>query len=101
MVIYKCLAEVAAETAKVVNMGVILALMPLYSTLLASVLASEKLTVACVVGEFISIELLYLTSRGNSDGLARRRALIIVLRPNATSRDALLDRVTRNANILE
>ncbi|NGM48437.1 DMT family transporter [Caulobacter sp. 602-2] len=66
MVIYQCLAYVAAQTTTAVNMGVILALMPLFSTLLASVLASEKLTTARVVGGIISIGgLLYLTSRGN------------------------------------
>ncbi|GBR04261.1 multidrug DMT transporter [Gluconacetobacter liquefaciens] len=70
MVVYQCLAYVAAETTTAINMGVILALMPLFSTLLASVLASEKLTVARIMGGLISIAgLLYLTSRGHLSNL--------------------------------
>ncbi|WP_273729077.1 DMT family transporter [Brucella gallinifaecis] len=70
MVIYQCLAYVAGETTTAVNMGVILALMPLFSTLLASVLASERLTTARIIGGLISIGgLLYLTSRGDITNL--------------------------------
>lgn len=70
MVIYQCLAYVAAETTSAVNMGVILALMPLFSTLLASVFAGERLTVARMVGGLISlVGLVYLTSAGDPASL--------------------------------
>ncbi len=66
MVIYQCLAYVAAETTSAVNMGVILALMPLFSTLLASVFASERLTAGRTIGGLVSIAgLVYLTSQGH------------------------------------
>jgi drug/metabolite transporter (DMT)-like permease len=72
MVIYQCLAYVAAETTTAINMGVILALMPLLSTLLASVLAAERLTKARLLGGLVSIGgLVYLTSRGNPIDLMR------------------------------
>ncbi len=72
MVVYQCLAYVAAKTTTAINMGVILALMPLFSTLLASVFAAERLTLARVIGGIISVGgLIYLTSQGNPLGLAR------------------------------
>lgn len=70
MVVYQCLAYVAAATTSAINMGVILALMPLFSTLLASVLAAERLTTARLVGGIISIAgLVYLTSHGDPASL--------------------------------
>jgi drug/metabolite transporter (DMT)-like permease len=72
MVIYQCLAYVAAETTSAVNMGVIQALMPLFSTLLASALAAERLTGARILGGVVSIGgVLYLTSQGNPLNLVR------------------------------
>lgn len=72
MVIYQCLAYVAAQTTSAVNMGIIAALMPLCSALLASPLAGERLTVAGIVGGLISITgLVYLTSRGHPSDLLR------------------------------
>ncbi|GHD21089.1 DMT family transporter [Tianweitania populi] len=72
MVIYQCLAYVAAETTTAINMGVILALMPLFSTLLASIFAGERLTTARIVGGVISIGgLVYLTSQGDPMNLVR------------------------------
>ncbi|WFU08032.1 DMT family transporter [Rhizobium sp. CB3090] len=66
MVIYQSLAYEAAKTTSAVNMGVIVALMPLLSTLLASALAGEKLTAANLAGGAISlIGLIYLTSQGH------------------------------------
>ncbi|MFB2562617.1 DMT family transporter [Rhizobium sp. IMFF44] len=66
MVIYQSLAYEAAKTTSAVNMGVMLALMPLLSTFFASLLASEKLTAASIAGGAISlIGLIYLTSQGN------------------------------------
>jgi drug/metabolite transporter (DMT)-like permease len=66
MVVYQCLSYVAAQTTTAVNIGVIPALMPLFSALLASFLAAERLTAVRIVGGLISIAgLVYLTSRGN------------------------------------
>lgn len=65
MVIYQSLAYVAAASTTAVNMGVILALMPLFSTLLASIFAAERLTLMRVVGGVVSLGgLVYLTTRG-------------------------------------
>ncbi|ACM27488.1 DMT family transporter [Rhizobium rhizogenes] len=66
MVIYQSLAYEAAKTTSAVNMGVIVALMPLLSTLLAGVLAGERLTATTLAGGVISlIGLIYLTSHGD------------------------------------
>ncbi|MGY5802727.1 DMT family transporter [Rhizobium sp. LEGMi12c] len=66
MVIYQSLAYEAAKTTSAVNMGVMLALMPLLSTFFASLLASEKLTAPSIAGGAISlIGLIYLTSQGD------------------------------------
>jgi len=66
MVIYQSLAYEAAKTTSAVNMGVMIALMPLLSTLLAALLAGERLTIASLAGGAISlIGLVYLTSRGD------------------------------------
>jgi drug/metabolite transporter (DMT)-like permease len=66
MVVYQSLAYEAARTTSAVNMGVIIALMPLLSTLLAGALAGERLTVTSVAGGVISlIGLIYLTSQGH------------------------------------
>jgi drug/metabolite transporter (DMT)-like permease len=66
LVIYQSLAYEAAETTSAVNMGVILALMPLFSTVLASAFGSERMTAMRVVGGVVSLSgLVYLTSRGD------------------------------------
>ncbi|MGG6897379.1 MULTISPECIES: DMT family transporter [Rhizobium] len=66
MVIYQSLAYEAAKTTSAVNMGVMVALMPLMSTLLAGLLAGERLTTASLAGSAISlIGLVYLTSQGD------------------------------------
>ncbi|ENN87213.1 putative DMT superfamily drug/metabolite efflux protein [Rhizobium freirei PRF 81] len=66
MVIYQSLAYEAAKTTSAVNMGVMVALMPLMSTLLAGLLAGERLTTASIAGCAISlIGLVYLTSQGD------------------------------------
>ncbi|TCR91808.1 DMT family transporter [Rhizobium sp. BK376] len=65
MVIYQSLAYEAAKTTTAVNMGVMLALMPLLSTLLASILAGERLTTGRILGGVVSLAgLIYLTSHG-------------------------------------
>jgi drug/metabolite transporter (DMT)-like permease len=71
MVIYQSLAYEAAKTTSAVNMGVMLALMPLLSTFFASLLAGEKLTATSIAGGAISlIGLIYLTSQGDPMRLA-------------------------------
>lgn len=71
MVIYQSLAYEAAKTTSAVNMGVIVALMPLLSTFFASLLAAEKLTATSLMGGSISlIGLVYLTSQGDPMRLA-------------------------------
>ncbi|MGI3903360.1 MAG: DMT family transporter [Janthinobacterium lividum] len=65
MVIYQSLAYKAAESTSAVSMGVILALMPLFSTLLASALAAERLTFLRITGAIVSLSgLVYLVSHG-------------------------------------
>jgi len=66
MVIYQGLAYKAAETTSAVNMGVMLALMPLFSSILAAALMSQPLTRSSVAGGIISlIGLIFLTSKGH------------------------------------
>lgn len=66
MVIYQSLAYEAAKTTSAINMGVMLALMPLMSTFFASLLAGEKLSIASIAGGGISlVGLIYLTSQGD------------------------------------
>jgi drug/metabolite transporter (DMT)-like permease len=70
MVIYQSLAYEAGRTTSAINIGLILALMPLLSALLASVFADEKLTRARVVGGIVSLAgLIYLTSQGHPSTL--------------------------------
>lgn len=65
MVAYQTLAYFAAASTTAVNMGVILALMPLCSALLASLLAGERLTVLRATGGLVSLAgLVYLVSQG-------------------------------------
>jgi drug/metabolite transporter (DMT)-like permease len=71
MVIYQSLAYEAAKTTSAVNMGVMLALMPLLSTFFASLLAGERLSVSSLAGGAISLMgLVYLTSQGDLMRLA-------------------------------
>jgi len=66
MVIYQSLAYEAAKTTSAVNMGVMLALMPLLSAFFASLLAGERLSASSLAGGAISlIGLIYLTSQGD------------------------------------
>ena len=66
MVIYQSLAYEAAKTTSAVNMGVMIALMPLLSTFFASLLAGERLSASSLAGGAISlIGLIYLTSQGD------------------------------------
>lgn len=66
MVIFQSLAYEAAKTTTAINMGVLISLMPLLQILLASVLASERLSTARIGGGILSLcGLVYLTARGD------------------------------------
>ena len=66
MVIYQGLAYKAAETTSAVNMGVMLALMPLFSSILAAAIMAQPLTRSSFAGGIISfVGLIFLTSKGN------------------------------------
>lgn len=65
MVVYQSLAYEAAKTTTAVNMGVMLALMPLMSALLASLLAAERLSFNRLAGGVSLAGLVYLTSHGD------------------------------------
>ena len=72
MVVYQCLAYIAARTTTAINIGVINALMPLFSTVLASLFAAERPTTHGLLGAFVSIcGLVYLTSQGHPADLLR------------------------------
>ncbi len=65
MAMYQGLAYEAARTTSAVNMGVIVAMMPLFSALLASLLSSEALSKRQIVGAVISLfGLVVLTTHG-------------------------------------
>ncbi|MEO7254502.1 MAG: DMT family transporter [Casimicrobium sp.] len=65
MAMYQGLAYEAARTTSAVNMGVIVAMMPLFSALLASLLSSEALSKRQIVGAIISLfGLIVLTTHG-------------------------------------
>ncbi|MEZ0261656.1 MAG: DMT family transporter [Alphaproteobacteria bacterium] len=55
MALFQGLAYEAARTTTAVNMGVVVALMPLFSALLAGMFAGEKLTGAAVGGAMLSM----------------------------------------------
>ena len=70
MVLYQSLAYEAARSTTAVNMGVIVALMPLLSILFASALSGEALSAGKIAGGCISLAgLIYLTSRGDPASL--------------------------------
>lgn len=66
MAMYQGLAYQAARTTSAVNMGVTVALMPLISAVLSSVLAGERLSSARIGGGVVSLAgLMVLTTRGD------------------------------------
>lgn len=66
MVIYQSLAYEAAKTTTAMNMGMLVALMPLIAILCASALAAERLTRARLAGGLISLlGAVYLMSHGD------------------------------------
>lgn len=70
MGLYQGLAYQAAHTTSAINMGVIVALMPLMSALLSSRLAGEPLSAARLAGAGVSLAgLVFLTTRGHPASL--------------------------------
>lgn len=70
MAMYQGLAYEAARTTSAVNMGVIVAMMPLLAALLASVLSAESLSTRQIVGAVVSLMgLVVLTTRGQPAAL--------------------------------
>ncbi len=66
MGMYQGLAYEAAKSTSAINMGVVVALMPLMSALLASFFAGEKLTASRIGGAILSLlGLMYLSTRGH------------------------------------
>jgi drug/metabolite transporter (DMT)-like permease len=71
MALYQGLAYQAAKTTSAINMGLIVALMPLLSTLLAGCLAGERLPATRVGGAVVSLlGLAILVTRGHPGQLA-------------------------------
>jgi drug/metabolite transporter (DMT)-like permease len=70
MGMYQGLAYEAAKTTSAINMGVVVALMPLMSALLASLFAGEALSTSRLGGAAVSLAgLLYLSTRGQPGAL--------------------------------
>lgn len=75
MGMYQGLAYEAAKTTSAINMGVVVALMPLMSTLLASLLAGEAIKGARLGGALLSLAgLVYLSTQGHPTDLLRGAA---------------------------
>ncbi|SFC16079.1 Permease of the drug/metabolite transporter (DMT) superfamily [Polaromonas sp. OV174] len=75
MGMYQGLAYEAAKTTSATNMGVVMALMPLLSTLLASLFAGEALTGARIGGAGLSLlGLVFLSTQGHPAELLRGAA---------------------------
>jgi drug/metabolite transporter (DMT)-like permease len=70
MGMYQGLAYQAAKSTSAINMGVVVALMPLLSALLASLFAAERLTASRLGGAVLSLlGLLYLSTQGHPSKL--------------------------------
>lgn len=77
MAMYQGLAYEAAKSTSATNMGIVVALMPLLSALLASFFAGEALTVSRIGGAVLSLAgLLILSTHGHPDELLRGSAHI-------------------------
>jgi drug/metabolite transporter (DMT)-like permease len=73
MVLYQCLAYVAAQTTSASNMGLLLALMPLMAVGLAVIWLGEVVSRGDVAGGVLSLSgLVYLLSQGNPAGMLDR-----------------------------
>lgn len=72
MVIYQGLSYEAARTTSALNMGIILALMPLVSVFLAFLVAAQRPSPRCLFGGVVSlIGLIYLAAKGRPSALAQ------------------------------
>lgn len=70
MVMYQCLAYIAAQTTSATNMGILASLMPLLAVGLAVLLLGEAATIGSVLGGVVSLAgLAYLLSHGNPAAL--------------------------------
>ncbi|GGX04981.1 multidrug DMT transporter [Pigmentiphaga litoralis] len=70
MVLYQCLAYVAASTTTATNMGIVISLMPLLAVVLSVLILREVITVGAVLGGLLSIAgLAYLLSHGEPAAL--------------------------------
>ncbi|WP_317204143.1 DMT family transporter [Janthinobacterium sp.] len=77
MVMYQCLAYVAARTTSASNMGILASLMPLLAVGLSVLLLGEAATVGGVAGGLLSLlGLAYLLSHGDPLGLLRHGAAV-------------------------
>jgi drug/metabolite transporter (DMT)-like permease len=70
MVLYQCLAYIAAQTTTATNMGIVVSLVPLLAVGLSVLLLGEAATVGGVVGGILSLlGLIYLLSHGQPAAL--------------------------------
>jgi len=70
MVMYQCLAYVAAQTTSATNMGILASMMPLMAVGLSVLLLGEAATVGAVAGGLVSLAgLAYLLSHGDPAAL--------------------------------
>lgn len=77
MGMYQGLAYEAAKTTSAINMGVVVALMPLMSAMLASVFAGEAITLSRIGGALLSLAgLVFLSTRGHPSELLNGAAHI-------------------------
>ncbi|HEY4319253.1 MAG TPA: DMT family transporter [Herbaspirillum sp.] len=70
MVMYQCLAYVAAHTTSATNMGIVVSLVPLLAVALGVLLLDQPATIGGVIGGILSLlGLAYLLSRGDPASL--------------------------------
>ncbi|WP_420225370.1 DMT family transporter [Pigmentiphaga litoralis] len=70
MVLYQCLAYLAASTTTATNMGIVISLMPLLAMVLSVLLLREVITLGAVLGGLLSMAgLAYLLSHGDPAAL--------------------------------
>lgn len=73
MVLYQCLAYIAAQTTTATNMGIVVSLVPLLAVGLSVLLLGEAATVGGVMGGILSLlGLIYLLSHGEPAALLSR-----------------------------
>jgi drug/metabolite transporter (DMT)-like permease len=98
MVMYQCLAYVAAHTTTATNMGIVVSLIPLLSVGLGVVLLNQPATVGAVIGGVLSLlGLVYLLSHGDpatllTHGLALGDGLMLLAALSYAGYSVLLKR---------